>query len=207
MHLFSVDGPLYRFMQKLTDVLVLSLMWLLFSLPLITIGAATTAGMSVAMDMADDQEGKIIPAFWAAFKANWRQGIPVGLILLVGWYAVYLDFQLFEAVVGNPVWLLIVGMLTAFLVTLATAYTFPLLARYDNTVARTLRNSVDIARKYYGQTLLMVLLVGAELLLCRWNVTMLLLGTLLGPGCILLTVGGMSKRVFERLEKEQAEEG
>lgn len=207
MHLFSVDGPLYRFMQKLTDVLVLSLMWLLFSLPLITIGAATTAGMAVAMDMADDQEGKIIPAFWAAFRANWRQGIPAGLILLVGWYAVYLDFQLFEAVAGNPVWLLIVGMLTAFLVTLATAYTFPLLARYDNTVARTLRNSVDIARKYYGQTLLMVLLVGAELLLCRWNVTMLLLGTLQGPGCILLTVGGMSKRVFERLEKEQSEEG
>ncbi|MGN1368365.1 MAG: YesL family protein [Aristaeellaceae bacterium] len=207
MSLFSVDGALYRFMQKLTDVLVLSLLWIVFSLPVITIGAATTAGMAVAMDMADDQEGKILPDFWAAFKANWKQGIPVGMILLLGWYAVYLDFQLFEAVAGNPTWLLIVGMVSAFLVILASAYTFPLLARYSNTIAHTLRNSMDISRRYYGHTLLMVLLVVTELLLCRWNATMMLLGVLLGPGCILLTVGGMSKRVFERIEKENSEEG
>ena len=81
----------------------------------------------------------------------------MGLIFLVAWYAVYLDFQLFGAVKNNPVILLIIGMVSVFLVIIAMIYSFSLLARYENTVVRTIQNSMDISRKYFGKTLILVI--------------------------------------------------
>ena len=75
----------------------------------------------------------------------------MGLIFLVlRRYTVYLDF-LFEAVKIIKM-LLIIGMVSVFLVIIAMIYSFPLLARYENTVVRTIRNSMDISkRKYFGK--------------------------------------------------------
>lgn len=57
MKFFSVDSPLYRFLSKLLDVIRLNFLWILFSIPLVTIGASTVAALSVALKMADDEEG------------------------------------------------------------------------------------------------------------------------------------------------------
>lgn len=112
----------------------------------------------------------------------------MGLIFLVAWYAVYLDFQLFGAVKNNPVILLIIGMVSVFLVIIAMIYSFSLLARYENTVVRTIQNSMDISRKYFGKTLILVILVAAEVLIFQYNSTMIFLGILFGPGFIIYTV-------------------
>ena len=102
MKFFSVDSPLYRFLSRVLDILKLNFLWILGSLPVFTIGASTTAAMSVALKLADDEEGYITKSYFEAYKANFKQGVPMGLIFLVAWYAVYLDFQLFGAVKNNP---------------------------------------------------------------------------------------------------------
>lgn len=56
MKFFSVDSPFYRFIVKFFDVIKLNFMWLLFSLPIITIGASTVAAMSVALKMVYEIE-------------------------------------------------------------------------------------------------------------------------------------------------------
>lgn len=63
MKFFSVDSPLYRFLSKLLDVIRLNFLWILFSIPLVTIGASTVAALSVALKMADDEEGYIGRSF------------------------------------------------------------------------------------------------------------------------------------------------
>lgn len=201
MKFFSVDSPLYRFLSRVLDILKLNFLWILGSLPVFTIGASTTAAMSVALKLADDEEGYIAKSYFEVYKANFKQGVPMGLIFLVAWYAVYLDFQLFEAVKNNPVILLIIGMVSVFLVIIAMIYSFPLLARYENTVVRTIRNSMDISRKYFGKTLILVILVAAEVLIFQYNSTMIFLGILFGPGFIIYTVAAVSKRVFLQIER------
>ena len=200
MKFFSVDSPLYRFLSRVLDILKLNFLWILGSLPVFTIGASTTAAMSVALKLADDEEGYIAKSYFEAYKANFKQGVPMGLIFLVAWYAVYLDFQLFGAVKNNPVILLII-----FLVIIAMIYSFPLLARYENTVVRTIRNSMDISRKYFGKTLILVILVAAEVLIFQYNSTMIFLGILFGPGFIIYTVAAVSKRVFLQIERVNRE--
>ena len=201
MKFFSVDSPLYRFLSRVLDILKLNFLWILGSLPVFTIGASTTAAMSVALKLADDEEGYIAKSY----KANFKQGVPMGLIFLVAWYAVYLDFQLFGAVKNNPVILLIIGMVSVFLVIIAMIYSFSLLARYENTVVRTIQNSMDISRKYFGKTLILVILVAAEVLIFQYNSTMIFLGILFGPGFIIYTVAAVSKRVFLQIERVNRE--
>ncbi len=202
MKFFSVDSPLYRFLMKFLDVLKLNFCWLIFSIPIVTIGASTVAAMSVALKMTDDEEGYIGRSFVKAFKENWKQGTVLWLITVVAVYAIYLDFQLFEAVEGNPIMFLIVGIVSIALVIVALIYSYPLLARYENTLFHTIQNSIDISKKYFGKTLLLVLVVAFEWLIFQFNTTMLFFGILIGPGFVIFTIAAFSKRIFQQIEKE-----
>lgn len=204
MKFFSVDSPLYRFLVKFLDVLKLNFMWLIFSLPVVTIGASTVAAMAVALKMVDDEEGYIGRSFIKAFKENWKQATALWAVTVVAVYAVYLDFQLFNAVEGNPILFLIIGMLSAALVICALLYSYPLLARYENTLVRTIQNSLDISRKYFGRTLLLIIVVALEWALFQFNTTMLFFWFLIGPGFMIFTIAAFSKRVFLIIEKEAA---
>lgn len=204
MKFFSVDSPLYRFLVKFLDLLKLNFMWLIFSLPVITIGASTVAAMAVALKMVDDEEGYIGRSFIKAFKENWKQATALWAVTVVAVYAVYLDFQLFNAVEGNPILFLIIGMFSAALVVCALLYSYPLLARYENTLVRTIQNSLDISRKYFGRTLLLIIVVALEWVLFQFNTTMLFFWFLIGPGFMIFTIAAFSKRVFLIIEKEAA---
>ena len=49
MKFFSVDSPLYKFISTFWVVVKLNFFWLLFSLPIVTIGASTTAAFAVGL--------------------------------------------------------------------------------------------------------------------------------------------------------------
>lgn len=202
MKFFSVESPLYKFLTKLLDVIKLNFLWILFGIPIITIGASTVAAMSVALKMADDEEGYIGKSFVKAFKENWKQGTLLWIITVIAVYAVYLDFQFFEVVEGNPVVFLIIGMVSIALAIAALLYSYPLIARYENTLPKTIQNSINISRKYFGRTLLLVVLLAVEFILFQFNRTMLFFAILLGPGFMIFTVASFSKKIFHEIEKE-----
>lgn len=202
MKFFSVESSFYRFLMKFLDVLKLNFMWILFSLPVVTVGASTVAAMSVALKMVDDEEGYIGRSFVKAFKENWKQGTILWVITVIACYAVYLDFQLFEAVPENPVLFLVIGMVSAFVIMLALLYSYPLLARYENTLFKTIQNSLDISRKYFGRTLLLMVVVGFEFLIFQFNSTMVFFGIIIGPAFVIFTIASFSKRIFQEIEKE-----
>lgn len=202
MKFFSVESFFYRFLMKFLDVLKLNFMWILFSLPVVTVGASTVAAMSVALRMVDDEEGYIGRSFLKAFKENWKQGTILWVITVIACYAVYLDFQLFEAVPENPVLFLVIGMVSAFVIILALLYSYPLLARYENTLFKTIQNSLDISRKYFGRTLLLMVVVGFEFLIFQFNSTMVFFGIIIGPAFVIFTIASFSKRIFQEIEKE-----
>lgn len=202
MKFFSVDSPLYRFLSKFLDVLKLNFMWLLFSIPIITIGASTVAAMSVALKMVDDEEGYIGKSFIKAFKENWKQGTALWIITVIAAYAIYLDFQLFNAVEGNPFLFLIIGIVSCFIIVLSLLYAYPLVARYENTLIRTIQNSFEISKRYFVRTLFLIIVVLFEVFIFQFNSTMLFFGILIGPAFIIFTIASFSKRIFQQIEKE-----
>ena len=202
MYLFSVDSPVYKFLSKFLDVVKLNFFWILFSIPVITVGASTVAAMSVGLKMVDDEEGYIGKNFLKAFKENWKLGTILWMITVVAVYAIYLDFQLFEAVENNPIIFLIIGMASIALAVAALIYSYPLTARYENTLINTIQNSINISRKYLGNTLLLVIILAVEYIVFNFNKTMLFFGIILGPGFMIFTIAAFSKRIFQKIEKE-----
>ena len=202
MSFFSVDGPLYRFISRFWDMIKLNFLWLLCSLPIVTMGASTAAAFSITLKMVDEHEGYIAKDFFKAFKSNLKQGSMMGILFLIAIVALWLDFQFFNLLDTNPVIFLIMGFVGIFIVTLTFLYAFPLLARYQNSIINTMKNSFDISIRYFVRTLLLIFVLIFEVLICMWNEWTLIVGVLIGPACIFLTISGFALRFFRELEKE-----
>lgn len=200
MKFFSVDSPFYRFISKFWDLVQLNFFWLLCCLPVVTIGASTVAACSVALKMAEDTEGYIGKSFFKAFRENLKSGIPLGVLALVAAYAVYLDFQFWQATEG--LLFLVMGMIAVFVFVLGFLYAFPLSARYENTLINTLKNSYEISTHYFLRTLFTVFIVALEILLFLWNTTLMLIGAFVGPAIVIYTVCAFSIRLFRLIEKQ-----
>lgn len=202
MGFFSTEGGLYKFMTTLWNVFKINMLWILCSIPIVTFGASTIAAFDVMMKMSDDEEGYVARQFIKSFKSNIKNGIPLGLLFIVCLYIVWLDFSLFNQLEDNPIVLLIAGIIAVFIFVLSFIYAFALEARYENTLFRTLKNSVDISMKYFGRTFLLVLVILIELVAIFWNSVTMFVGFLIGPACIIFTISSFARYFFRALEKE-----
>ena len=198
---FSTDSKLYRFMSRLTDVLKLNFMWLLFSIPIVTIGISTIAAYTVALKMAENREGYIARDFLEAFTSNWKQGLAMTFINAICIWALWLDYQVFNAVEENSIVFLIIGIISAYVFVFSLLYVYPLLARYENTVFNSLKNSFRIGMKYFLRSLLLIIILAFEIAVMFWNTTTFILIILIGPAFTILTVSSFAMIIFRDLEK------
>ena len=221
------ESSLYKFGTRLVDVLALNFLWLFCSLPLIlaimiprllgvfwipcgllgafTMGAASVAAFSITLKMVDDEEGYIFKPFFKEFKASLLKGGIAGVIEIVAIYALYLDFQLFQNVKDSNIVFLMVFILGLFLAFMHYVYAYALMARYENTIINTLRNSFTIAIRYFKKTFLIFLVIAFECILFVWSSTTEFIGLLIGPICIIFTISGMAKPIFLQIEKDNSE--
>lgn len=99
---FRPYGPVWNFFNTITDTLLLSLLWCGCSLPLITLGASTTALYDAAVHGIRYREPGLYRRFFRTFRAEWKTSVPVTLlwggIELFGLYVLAL---LDEAAVGS----------------------------------------------------------------------------------------------------------
>ena len=81
--IFNINSPFFRVMSKVFDVIVLSLLWTLCCIPVITIGPATTALYYAIVKSIRKDRGYATKEFFKAFKMNFKQGAIVGVLLTV----------------------------------------------------------------------------------------------------------------------------
>ena len=145
--LFNYDGPAFRFFSKVADCLILSLLWLVFSLPLITMGASFTALYYAVYKLRRAEDG-LWTAFWHGFKSNFKQATVLWLILLavccvlgMSFYSAYL---LLEVGKMHVMFLILLALMAAAVVTWGI-WLFPCVARFENTTRNFLKNGAGIA--------------------------------------------------------------
>lgn len=201
---FSIESPLYKFMVKLLDIIKLNFMWLLCSIPVITMGAATTAAFYIGLKMGTDEESYIAAPFIREFKANLKQGSIIGVIQMLVIYVIYTDFRLSAAAGEKRLVYMAAGIVAIFLAFLHFIYVYALLARYENTILNTIRNSFSICIKFFPKTIVMLLLVLSECAIFLWNFTTMFIGFFIGPACIILTICKFAMPMFKKIEDESA---
>lgn len=164
--LFSYDNLFFRTMAKLVDVVCLNIIFIIFSLPIVTIGASVTAMMSVTMKMARDREGYMWRGFWKSFKQNFKQATIIWMLVLLAAGILGGDIYFFwnlDASYGKILQSVIVAL--AFFAVCTVTYVFPLLAQFENTVGRTLLNAVLIAIRHLPWTILLLVIFAVFLVL------------------------------------------
>lgn len=204
MKLFSVDGPLFKFFDRLWDIIKLNFIWLICSIPIVTFGPATVAAFSITLHMADDTEGYIVKPFFKAFKENMKKGIPLGLLFLGATYCLYLYTQLIMKAKSYQGIIMGLGIVLFVIYVDMFMYAFALLARYENSLIKTIHNSYKISMKFNLRTILLTGIVIVEIALFAWNSILMVIGLLIAPTLIMLTISGFALYIFKKIEKEQA---
>ena len=79
--LFNYDNPVWRFIGKLGDLVLLNLLWLICCIPVFTAGAATTAVYYVTLKLVRDDDGSTIKSFFHSFTQNFKQATAIWLFV------------------------------------------------------------------------------------------------------------------------------
>lgn len=141
----NLDNPVFRLMGVLGDLLILNLLWALCCVPLITVGASTTALFHVARKLAAGEPCRAASEFFRAFRRNWRQATPVWLMLAGA--AVLFAADLLIALrtpgaLGNV--FRGTGIVLCLVWVAAAGNAFALLARYEYRPARVLADALRL---------------------------------------------------------------
>ena len=163
--LFNYDNPVWRFIGKLGDLVLLNLLWLICCIPVFTAGAATTAVYYVTLKLVRDDDGSTIKSFFRYFPQNFKQATAIWLMILVA--GGLLGFDLWFLMSGvvtvstvvKTVMSAVFGAMTLILL-FVTTYIFPLQARFYNTVKRTLFNAFFMSVRHLLQTISMLIIDG-----------------------------------------------
>jgi uncharacterized membrane protein YesL len=154
------EGRFFRFATKVSNLFLLNILWIIFSIPIITMGAATSAVYYVTLKMVKNEDGYIIESFWNAFRQNLKQGIMIELVLLIAGVILLGDIWYFLQM-GNIFGYTLAGIssigLTIYVLTII--FTFPLLAKYSNTVFGTLKNAVLMSLTHLPSSIAMSVLL------------------------------------------------
>lgn len=162
MKFFSYESRFSQILIKLSYSCWLNTLWFLCSLPIITIGASTTALYSVTLKIVNDREASITKQFFDNFKRNFAQATRLWLIaLFLGLFLaadIYIVTRLRLSATGGiaVMWTLILALIIVATViyTITLIYLFPLIAYYENTDIAMIKNSFLFGVRYLFSTIL-----------------------------------------------------
>lgn len=150
------ETPIGIALTAAIDVVYAGLLWCLCSIPIITVGPASTALYYTTAKSVRHERGRVTATFFSSFKANFRISLLVWLILiayfLIGTANIY-ALSCIENVEGTVIWYLSRIMLIPAV--FIFVWIFPFVSRFENTVAGSLRFSCFLALKNIGKTLLL----------------------------------------------------
>lgn len=197
MNLFSLNSPLARGINKLVQMLYAGVLWFLCSLPILTVGAATTALYEVLLKLEKDQENYIGRSFFHAFRRNLRSATLVWLPILLAEIVFGVNL-LYYAIPGGgqfPVQCVVFTVLL-LLTVIIHGYAFPSMARFENTTAQTFRFALMLALRNPGWTAVIVILQLAAVFVCWF---FLWFPVVFGMGIVGYMQAAIFNRIFDRL--------
>jgi len=156
--IFSLDGGLMGFLSRLTDLLILNLIFILTCIPIITIGPALTALYSVTLKMVKNEESYIFKSYFLALKENFKISFFAWLILCLVSIVTFIDYQIVLQFQAMRNVFLVVFLMLSFLCVLICLFLFPYIARFENTLKQSFKNASFIAIASLPYTFLLLLI-------------------------------------------------
>lgn len=120
--------------SRVNDFLLLNILFVITSIPIVTLGASITALYSVTLKMAKNEESYIVRDYFHAWKRNFKSATPAFLLFIIVFLILGMNIWISYQAEG-VFYLILRAVATIFLVCLflCMKYYFPILARFDFT--------------------------------------------------------------------------
>ena len=131
--------------KKAVQFFLVGLLWLLFSIPIVTMGPATCAAFYVGIKiLTDTEEVNVWKSFLKGIKDNLKQGLLLSLVSVITLGgAGFLDYWV-VAKSSQGIILILLAAGCSFTVIIFNLFAYPIIARYENTFSNGLRNAVAL---------------------------------------------------------------
>ena len=162
MKFFSYESKFSQLLLKLCNACMLNVLWFVCSLPIVTMGAATTALYYACLKLVRDEDSHVAAQFFRSFRQNFRQATQIWLILLgcglflgLDGYILY-HLRLTSGGTMGVIWTLALAAViaAALVLVIVLEHVFPLLASVENTSRAMLKNAFLIGTHYLFATIL-----------------------------------------------------
>lgn len=166
MKLFNLDSGLMRSLSKFTDCICLSLVYFVSCIPIITVGAASTALYYTVHKVLRHDRGYLFRDYLSSFRSNFRQVTPVWLAAAVIGGVLGADFYIssYYAKAENYFFALTVVVLLGITMWFAwVSYLFPYMARFENTRRQSMKNAILMAIAHLPMTFLLLVMTALSL--------------------------------------------
>lgn len=122
--IFNSDSKLMKGLSKLFDIGYLSIVFVLFCLPVVTIGAALTSLYYTTVKVIRRDRGYVFQEFWHSFRTNFKQATILWLIELVIIILLVYNLSVVTGFVSG------IYLAMAVLLVAVYCYAFPILSRF-----------------------------------------------------------------------------
>lgn len=172
--MFSTDNPVWRAMDKMGDLMILNVLFLIFSIPIVTIGASHTALYTMTFKMLDETEGNLIKNFFKAFKSNFKQATVLWLVVLAAGLILAYDAMIAYASTSilSKIFMGVI-ILVAIIYAMWVSWLFPVQAKFENPVKVNMKNAALMMVIHMFPTTLLVTVLNVVPILLLWFQTAL----------------------------------
>ena len=196
-----------EFIAKIFDLVILNLIFIFSCVPIITIGASTSALSYVTLKMVRGEDPYIWRNFWKSFRQNFKQGTLVWIFSILIFIFLGMDFYIINsqntslfAVVRILLWIVCAVALSVFL------YVFPVISHFVCTTKQALKNALLMTFGHLPYTLMMLALAGLLLFLCSSSnklfAMIVVLSGICGFSVVSFVYSIMFDRIFQKYESE-----
>lgn len=159
----NLDSPILRTLSTIFDVIVTTVIFLIFCIPVISVGPALCALYTTMMDIANNSCSGVFRKFFESFRDNFKQGTIFGVIMTILGVVVYLNFGIcFVLELEGTILLGIMRGITLFTTIFygcLLIYIFPGVARFYVTSKQAFSNALVWTVQNPGYTALLLLLL------------------------------------------------
>lgn len=203
--LFDLNSPLLCFLSRITDLILLSLLTVLFSIPIITLSPSIIAASKVVQDFIYEEDSSIIKSFFTHFIKNIKQGIFCSIITYIGIGIFLFDiFWLISHQASISILLITVLVIASSLFLGILVRLHLLMARYHNPFRQHLYNAFVFSCWHFTRSVFIAAIasIPSLLFLIYPHIFVLLLPFwfLLFPGASLYLLNLIVKPSFQQIE-------
>lgn len=210
--MFSYDNKIFDAVNKIVDWLFAAVLWLVFSIPVFTIGASTTAFFETVHKVIRRGKGYVWRTFWTTFKSNFKKATLIWLVQLGVLLLLWVDMKIMENFLdqgtkfGSFYYFFYVTM---YIIYVWIIYTCVYIARIEDSIKVTMKNAAFLAIMSLPWTIVIVVLfIGAIVLISVSPICVLILptGVFVLYDIILMRIFGKYVNMGDEDKVERSEE-